>query len=112
MHSSRIFIVLGPFLIKKGPSLVGDSGLLLLRGLQLTFKDNRNEQVEKDQGYDEHEADEVQVRIWCATSIDAISLLLFISLILSAFEQDGPLSRTVKHDLLPILSSNNSKKRQ
>ena len=43
-----ILIVLGPLLAEEGPRRVCNSGFLLLSSLQLTFKDDCNEEIEED----------------------------------------------------------------
>lgn len=53
---------------------------MLLGGLELTFEDDRDEQIEKDERDNKHKADEVKIGVWSTASIDTVSLLLVISL--------------------------------
>ena len=107
-EARRIRIILFPCLRVGSEGKLTDSSVLLLSGLQLSFEDNRNEQVQKDQRDDKHEANEVQVRDRCSTSIDAISDLLIISLILDTLEQNISLPGAVVHDVLPALARRDS----
>ena len=74
----------------------------------LALKDNCNEKVEENQRYDKHKTDEVNVGKGRATSIYPISLLLLVSLIILALEENSTLSTTIVHNVLPSFACRDS----
>ena len=106
-EACSVWIIFGPGFEESIACLLTHSGLLLLCSLQLTFEDNRDEQIQEDQRYDKSECDEVDVGHRSATAVDSISLLLLVCLLIDALESYVSLAGAVVHDLLPALTRSN-----
>ena len=48
-HASCIMVIFGPFLVEELPGQISDSSFLLLGRLKLTFQNDSDEQIQKDQ---------------------------------------------------------------
>ena len=82
--------------------------LLSLRWIE-TFQDNGDEEIEENEGYNDHETDEVDVGSdGISASLDTVLFQWFVFLGIGAFENDGFLSSAIVHDFVPRFTGGHS----
>ena len=111
-HAYRKRIVLAPYFCEGFKAVVANSDLLLSGRCSEAFQDNGDEEVEEDKADHEDEGDEVEVRDLRSTTLDSISLLRLVRLVLDAAEINVGLSCAIVHKLNPTFACGNSQKSQ